>query len=307
MQNSILNWNDLFLFSQVVEHGGFTMAGDALGLPKSRVSRRIAALEQQAGTRLLHRSSRKLSLTDAGVALHQHCLNMLNEAQAGLEALQVRQSKPTGQLRVSMPVELAVLFSASLLPRFMAAYPGIRLTLIATNRSLDLVEDRIDVAVRGLGVESRLEASSLVQTYACASEWINVCSPKYLGSVGKLEQPEDLAAAEYLSYVPNKQVAGPLKLLATDDRPITVETNIRLESNDLAVLKQAALGGLGIAGLPLYLCQDDLDTGRLVQVLKPWRPSNGQLLVIFPSRRGMSAAARTLVEFLKANLGKVVA
>lgn len=306
MQNSTLNWNDLFLFSQVVEHGGFTMAGDVLGLPKSRISRRIAALEQQAGTRLLHRSSRKLSLTDAGIALHEHCLNMLSEAQAGLEALQVRQSEPTGQLRVSMPVELAVVFSASLLPRFMAAYPGIRLTILATNRSLDLVEDRIDVVVRGLGVDNRLEASSLVQTHACTTEWVMVSSPTYRSTIGKLDEPEDLSSVQYLSYVPNKQAAGPLKLLTTDDRAITVQTNVRLESNDLAVIKQAALGGLGIAGLPLYLCRDDLAAGRLVRVLTSLRPRSGQLLVMFPSRRGMSAAARTLVEFLKANLGKVV-
>ncbi|MDD0812813.1 LysR substrate-binding domain-containing protein [Curvibacter sp. RS43] len=303
-----IEWNDLFLFTQVVEKRGFTAAGEALGIPKSRVSRRVAHLETQLNTRLLNRNSRRLSLTEAGQVLHAHCLAMVDEAQAGVQALQHRLERPVGKVRLSLPVALADLMASEVLPRFLAQCPEVQLEVLATNRSLDLIDEQIDVVVRGVGVEPWFNSSSLVQACVCTAQWALVCSPDYLQRQGPVDTLRSLSAADTLLYGPQrKPMEDQLRLIAATGEIETLPVSVRLQSDNLSVLRRAALAGLGVCGLPLYVSQDDLRSGRLCTVLPGWRPQAGHLVVLFPSRRGLSAAARALIDFFKQALPPLVA
>lgn len=302
MSNMNVEWNDLFLFLQVVERKGFTSAGDALGIPKSRLSRRVTLLEARVGTRLLQRSSRRLSLTDAGQALYAHCQVMLKEAEAGIAAVQQRSARPMGKVRVSLPVGLSEMVAGTLLPRFLQCFPDVQVTLLATNRSVDLIAEQVDVVVRGVGTAQGLDTSSLVQACVCTVPWSLVCSPAYLTQIGPLNSLADLAQANLLLYSPNDEDDTQLRLIDEQGVVHTLPMPIRLQSDNLGVLRQAALSELGLCGLPSYLCADDLAAGRLVSVLPGWRPKAGHLVVLFPSRRGLAPAARALVDFLKTEL-----
>src|SRR5450830_1271132 len=289
MINSSVDWNDLLLFLQVVERKGFTSAGEALGIPKSRLSRRVTLLEARLGTRLLQRSSRRLSLTDAGQALYAHCQVMLKEAEAGIAAVQQRSSRPMGKVRLSLPVGLAEMVAGTLLPRFLQCFP------------------EVHVVVRGVGTALRLDTSSLVQACVCTLHWSLVCSPAYREKIGPLSSLGDLEQADLLLYTPDDEGDTDLRLIDEQGVVHTLPMPIRLQSDNLGVLRQAALSDLGLCGLPSYLCAEDLASGQLVSVLPGWRPMAGHLVVLFPSRRGLAPAARALVDFLKTELPLLMA
>lgn len=307
MINMSIDWNDLLLFLQVVEHKGFTSAGDALGIPKSRLSRRLTLLEARLGTRLLQRSSRRLSLTDAGQALYAHCQVMLREAEAGIAAVQQRSTRPMGKVRLSLPVGLSEMIAGTLLPRFLQCFPDVQVAVLATNRSVDLIAEQVDVVVRGVGTALRLDTSSLVQACVCTVPWNLVCSPAYLAKIGPLDSLGDLEQADLLLYTPNDEGDTELRLIDEQSVVHALPMAIRLQSDNLGVLRQAVLSDLGLCGLPGYLCADDLASGRLVSVLPGWRPMAGHLVVLFPSRRGLAPAARALVDFLKTELPVLMA
>jgi DNA-binding transcriptional LysR family regulator len=298
-----LDLNDFYLFAQVVERQGFTAAGDLLGIPKSRISRRISQLEANLGVRLLQRTSRRLSLTDAGQELYVHCRAMVAEAQAGVETLRTRQSEPSGQVRISLPVAITDIVLADLLPRFMLRHPKVQLRIQSTNRQVDLIEENFDIVVRGVTVS--LESSSLVQVKLCTASWSLVSSPAYLAQTGPVEDvgrlPElDLLLHESINETPVVRLIGP------DDQVISTPVRARLQSDNALVLKQAVLAGAGIAILPLYACTNELKSGTLRVVLPGWRPKDGQLVVLFPTRRGLIPAVRALVDFLKVELPPLV-
>ncbi|NTX29894.1 LysR family transcriptional regulator [Burkholderia pyrrocinia] len=294
--------NDLYLFAKVIEHRGFTAAGDALGVSKSHISRRITDLEARLGTRLLQRTSRKLSLTDAGEALYVHCRAMIDEALAGEEAVRRRTAEPSGLVRASMPIAITDIVLAGLLPRFMARYPKVRLALQASHRQVDLVDEHIDVVVRGLGFD--VESSSLVQVPLCTARWGLVASPAYLAQRAPIDMPDALPEDDFLIHAPIGDPAAALRLIGADADADVVTRTIRprVQSDNVATLKEAALAGMGIASLPLYACRAELASGTLRVVLPAWRSREGRLALLFPTRRGMMPAVRALVDFLKEEL-----
>lgn len=293
--------NDLYLFTQVVERRSFTAAGDALDMPKSSISRRISQLEERLDTRLLQRTSRRLSLTDAGQELYVHCAAMVAEAMAGEAAVRQRHAEPTGMVRASLPVAIADLVLARLLPGFMLKHPKIRLIVQATNRRVDLIEENIDVVVRGVNAE--MESSSLVKANLCTTRWVLVASPIYLAQTGQINTIQALAEADALLYAPMNGTEIAWELFDDDDqrRELPIK-KLRLQSDNLSILKETVMAGMGVAALPLYLCTDALEAGTLSLVLPEWRPKAGHLVVLFPSRRGLAPAVRTFVDFLKIEL-----
>jgi DNA-binding transcriptional LysR family regulator len=296
-----IDLNDLYLFAQVVERHGFTAAGDALGIPKSRISRRIAQLEMRLGSRLLQRTSRRMNLTDAGQELYRHCTAMIAEAHAGEDAVRKRLDEPTGMVRASLPVAIADIVLARLLPRFMLKYPKVRLTVQASNRRVDLIEENIDVVLRGVGVEQ--ESSSLVQVSLCSVCWALVVSPIYLAQSGPIDNLETLARTDALFYGPINENEVVWRLLGSGDAHHKIAIGrLRLQTDNLSTLKEATLAGMGVSNLPLYACTAELTAGTLKVVLPEWRPKAGHLVVLFPSRRGLAPAVRAFVDFLKAEL-----
>ena len=292
--------NDLYLFAQVIEHHGFTAAGEALGVSKSHISRRITDLEAKLGVRLLHRTSRRLSLTDAGEELYAHCRAMIAEAQAGEEAVRRRTAEPSGLVRASMSVAITDIVLARLLPRFMLRYPKVRLAIEASNRQVDLLEEHVDVVIRGLGFD--VELSSLVQAPLGTVRWGLVASPVYLAESGTIGKPDALPRDALLIYESISRPVTVLRLIGANGDVSTQTIQPRLQSDNIAALKEAALAGMGIASLPLYACTREIEMGTLSLVLPEFRSREGRLAVLFPTRRGMMPAVRAFVDFLKDEL-----
>jgi DNA-binding transcriptional LysR family regulator len=161
--------NNLHFFVQVVQRRGFTAAAEVLGVPKSRVSRHIAELEESLGARLLQRNSRKLELTEAGSEFYGYCVSMMEQARAAHIAMQHRVGAVAGKLRVSVTVAVADLLLTKVMPAFLSKYPQLSVALQATNREVDLIDERIDVAVRGMKADPI--ASDIVQTRICTIRW----------------------------------------------------------------------------------------------------------------------------------------
>src|SRR5438128_2250181 len=184
--------NNVHFFVQVVERRSFTAAADALGVPKSRVSRHVAELEESLGTRLLQRNSRKLELTEAGSEFYGYCVAMMEQAQAAHIAIQQRVGAVAGKLRVSVTVAVADLLLTKVMPAFLSKHPQVGVVLQATNREVDLIDERIDVAVRGM--RAAPVASDIVQSPICTIRWGLLASPAYLAT-RPIKAIEDLGEA----------------------------------------------------------------------------------------------------------------
>jgi DNA-binding transcriptional LysR family regulator len=291
--------NNIHFFVLVVERRGFTAAADALGVPKSRVSRHIAELEESLGTRLLQRNSRKLELTEAGSEFYGFCLSMMEQARAAQLAMQHRVGAIAGKLRVSVTVAVADLLLTKVMPSFLSKHPQVSVALQATNREVDLIDERIDVAVRGMRADP--VASDIVQAGICTIRWGLLASPAYLAAKA-VNTIEHLGDADALMYQTLDTVDPAWQLYDEANVEVHQRTHVRLQSDNLAVLKGTALSGMGVCELPLYACREELAAGTLKQVLPGLRPRFGRLALLFPSRRGLTPAARTFADHLKASL-----
>jgi DNA-binding transcriptional LysR family regulator len=287
--------NDMVFFAEVVDRGGFAAAGRSLGVPKSRVSRRIGELEGRLGVRLLQRTTRKLSLTEAGEIYHRHCVAMREEAEAADEALARVQSEPRGTVRVTCPVTLAQTTLGPILPRFLSAHPQVRVEMQVTNRVVDLVQEGVDVALR---VRANLDDSgSLVVKNLGPTLGVLVASPQLLQRFGRPSAPESLQDLPTLAMSAADGRAS-WRLMGPRGEAFELQHRPVYTADDLLVLKLAALQGAGMTVLPDYLCVDEVREGLLVPVLPGWSPPAAKVLAVFPSRRGMVPAVRRFLDFL---------
>lgn len=291
--------NDMVYFAEVVEHGGFAAAGRALGIPKSRLSRRVAELEEQLGEQLLQRSTRSLSLTPAGEIFLRHCIAMRDSARAAVEAIAQVQDEPRGTVRLSCPVTLAQSTVGPLLPRFMQRYPLVRVEMRVLNRAVDPVEEGVDIALR---VRSEIEDSATLAAKSfTTSSLILVANPAQLQRQGPVKSPEDLARLDTLamSSADGKNVWA---LESRDGQSFLHVHEPRYVADDLHTLLFAALEGTGAALLPDYMCREHLQAGRLIEVLPGWGPPIGITHAMFPPRRALMPAVRVLLDFLVEHL-----
>ena len=287
--------NDMLYFAEVVDRGGFAAAGRSLGLPKSRISRRIAELETRLGVRLLQRTTRKLSLTEAGERCHRHCVAMREQAEAAVDAVAEVQSEPRGTLRVACPVTLAQTTVGPVLPLFLARYPHVRVDMRVSNRVVDLVEEGVDVALR---VRSSLDNSgSLVVKNLGLTYTLLVASPTQLLRQGRPSTLADLAQLDSVSMSATDERES-WKLVGPGGQTHEFVHRPRYVADDLLTLKMAAVRGTGICLLPDYMCRDELLDRRLVEVLPGWAPAPGIFHAVFPSRRGLAPAIRRFLDFL---------
>ena len=291
--------NDMLYFAEVVDRGGFAAAGRALGIPKSRLSRRVAELEARLGVRLLQRTTRKLSLTDAGELYHRHCVAMREDAEAAEEAVSQVLTEPRGTIRVTCPVTLAQSTIGRLLPRFLERHPHVRVDMQVDNRVVDLVQDGIDVALRvrpTLDDSGSLVVKNLGTTYA-----LLVACPRLLARVGGVASPEELHKLPTLAMSAADGRAS-LKLLGPGGRSFELQHRPCYTANDLMTLRFAVLEGTGICILPDYMCVDEVAQGLLVEVLPGWAPPPAVVHAVFPSRRGLVPAVRRFLDFLGDNM-----
>ena len=294
--------NDLYYFAAVVDHGGFAAAERALGIPKSRLSRRISALENELGVRLLQRSTRRFAVTDVGQSVHRHAQSMLAEAQAAREAVDRLSAEPRGVVRVGVPVSLAQQQMPQLLPEFLARYPQVRVQLHVSNRRVDLINEGFDVAIR---VRNRHDDDgSLVMRSVGQIPELLVASPKYLAGMGRPQMPGDLAGHVTLSM--GEDEARQYWELQRDGETTRIELKPRVAGFDFPMLMALAKQGIGITLLPETLCADAVRSGELEVVLPEWRLPQGIAHLVFASRRGLLPAVRVFIDFLAERMPKLI-
>jgi DNA-binding transcriptional LysR family regulator len=290
--------NDLYYFAKVVEAGGFAAAGRMLGVPKSRLSRRIAELEERLGARLLQRTTRQLKLTSVGERYLRHCQAMLLEAEMADEVVASLSSEPRGRLRVSCPVGLAHEFLPQVISSFLQAYPHVQLDMVLLNRRVDLITEGIDVALRVR--EPWDEDPGLVTRRLREAKAILVASPALLLG-NTIASPDDLVALPVLGALEADRMVH-LRLLDEQGNKRDLVLEARLGIEDFVVRKATAVAGLGFTLLPLMHCEAELASGELVQLLPDWSLTGGWLQAVYPHRRGVLPAVRAWIDHLVKSL-----
>ena len=287
--------NNLYFFAKVVDFGSYTAAAKALGLQTSKLSRRIAALETELGVRLINRTTRRLSLTEAGKTFHRHCLALLDEAQAAKDAMSQILASPQGLVRVACPTGLLQGGVADILAHFLAKHPRVRIALDATNRRVDVVDEGLDIAMRVR--KPPLEDSDLVMRAFGPDEMILVASPELIAAYGKPQTLEDIGRMPTLSMA-SADERSTWRFLGMDGEPAELTHSPRLGTDDLFTLRRAALLGIGAALVPHLIVAKDLEHGALIRLLPSLKAHTGIMHAVFPSRRGMVPAVRSLLDSL---------
>ena len=291
----MLDLNDLYYFAQVVDRGGFAPAGRALGVPKSKLSRRIAVLEERLGVRLIQRSTRHFSVTEIGQIFHAHCKAMLVEAEAAEEAIELTRSEPRGVVRVTCPVALLDVRVGRMIADFMVIYPRVEVHLESTNRRVDVVGEGIDLAVRVR--PPPLQDADLVMRVLGERSQCLVASADLLQRHGKPRVPADL------QQLPSMDLGTPRNehvwnLQGPDGAQAAIHHRPRLITRSMSALRIAAEAGVGIVQLPTMLVRDEVARGTLVRVVDDWVPRAEIVPVVFASRRGQLPSVRALIDFL---------
>ena len=287
--------NNLYFFAKVVDFGSYTAAAKALSLQTSKLSRRIAALETELGVRLINRTTRRLSLTEAGKTFHRHCLALLDEAQAAKDAMSQVLGSPQGIVRISCPTGLLQSGLADILARFLAEHPRVRIALDATNRPVDVVDEGLDIAIRVR--RPPLEDSDLAMRTFGPDAMILVASPELIAMHGEPRTLEDAARMPTLSMASTDERAT-WRFLGADGESAELTHRPRFWTDDLFTLRRAALQGIGAALVPRLLVANDLEAGALIRMLPSLQAHSGIVHAVFPSRRGMVPAVRALLDFL---------
>lgn len=292
--------NDLYYFVKVVDAGGFAAAGRLLGIPKSRLSRRIAELETRLNASLLQRTTRKLALTAVGERYLQHCQAMLLEAEMADEAVASLSAEPRGRLRVSCPVGLLQWKLDDVVSEFVANFPQISLEIILVNRRVDLINEGIDVALRVRDIGD--DDPSLIVRHLAPAHGLLVAAPALLESHSIIE-PQDLNKLPVLGAIEaDSKVHFQLKHLSGKRCDIAIDPRLAVDA--FPVRKAAALRGLGFTMLPLMNCREELANGRLVQILPDWSLPGGHLQAAYTHRRGTLPAVRAWIDHITAVFDK---
>lgn len=297
------DFNDLQFFTAVVLNRGFSAASRALKVPKSRISRRVALLEERLGVRLLDRTTRGLGLTQVGQQVFEHAHAAVIEAEAAEEAALRMQAEPRGLVRLSCPLGLQGAIAASMAD-FLGTHPLLRLQCVITNRRVDLIHDVIDIAIR---VRERLDTDADLQVKRIGiSRRILVASPRLLADKGEPATSAELPAFPILHQ--EQQGTNTWFLTTENGDTSSVAIEPRLATGSFDVLIAAACQGAGIVLLPAAQCRDALASGALVPVLPQWSGVDGIVHLVFASRRGMLPSVRAVIDFaataLKSSTGQ---
>lgn len=285
-------FDEMYTYVRVVEAGGISAAAERLGIAKSAVSRRLQELENRLDVQLLQRTTRRIHLTDAGREFYQSCLRILDEVEEAELAMQSGQQSLAGRLRINAPLSLGVRHLLPVLQLMQAQHPQLVIDIDLDDREVNMIEEGVDVLLR----VGRLEDSSLIARRLCPIRFVYCASPDYLTRRGEPKQPADLSAHDGVGYnlVPETQ-QWPLGLV---QGRLLHKPHIGISSNNSDMILKATEAGLGLAMLPTFVCHEALATGRLVPVLREFRPPPLELYALYTSRRHLPQRVRALLEFL---------
>jgi DNA-binding transcriptional LysR family regulator len=285
-------FQEMRAFAAVVDSGSFVKAAQALETSKTAVSRLVGELEERLGVRLLHRTTRRLSLTEEGEVFLERCKELLEGLEAAEAEITAHAGEAIGLLRANVPVSFGMAYLAALWPAFMQLHPKVALEISLSERVVDLVEEGYDLAVR----IAQLPSSSLVSRKLASTRLVLCASPEYLARRGMPTHPAELSAHEVLAY----------NLLATGDQwqfdgpngPVTVKVSPRMRTNSGVTCCAAARQGRGLVLQPTFLVGEDLLSGALVEVLPEYRSIELGVYVVYPSRKHLSPKVRAAIDFL---------
>ncbi len=284
---------DMRLFAAVADHGGITAAARVLGLSKSVVSRDLAALEKQLGTRLLHRTTRRVALTETGTLLATYARRAVEEMENAAAAIEATRDVPRGELRITAPFAFVRFVLAPRLVELRVRYPEIRLSIDPSVRVVDLVEEGLDLAIR----TGELPASSLVARRLASVPAILVAAPSYIERRSAPRTPRDLARHDLLDL--NRDLgASTWTLTGAGRRPQAVPVSPILAMHEPGLLLDIAETGVGIAPLPEIYARAALATGSLVRVLSGYQRGVTPIHAMYPSRRILAPKVRVFVDFV---------
>lgn len=286
-----MDLNEIVVFARVVQAGSFTAAAAQLGMPKSTVSRKVSELEERLGSRLLQRTTRKLSLTDVGRTYYDYCARIVGEVEEAERAVGSLQGTPRGLLRITAPVNVS--FLGPIVSEFLERYPEVQIELFCTQRSVDLIEERYDLGIRA----GALGDSTLIARSLGTVRWFVVATRNYLKKHGRPRSPEDLKEHQCVLF--GAGTLGTVVNLERGDASVQVGVSPRLFVSDMDVLRTAVLAGLGIGVLPGFVCVEDLQARRLERVLRDWNVPATPVHVVYPSTRHISPKVKTFIEHLQ--------
>jgi len=298
MENDL---NNIRYFSSIVEHGSLTAASESLGVAKSMLSQRLASLEKELGVQLITRTSRRLRLTDVGKRYYAQCQVILNEVARASGIAESIRTMPRGKVRISCPVNFAQSALAPILASFQLKFPEVEVVLAITNRTAALIDEGCDFAVH---IGTSVKPSNLVTSSFNVGRELLVASPGLLLRFGIPRTPADLKSMPSAAgqQPPDQGGRYMWHLHGPEQVRQSVQHFPRLLTEDLWVIKESALMGCAVAALPPVLCRDAIDDGRLLLLLPEWALEESKVQLIYHSRRGLTAAARALIDYLSAQL-----
>ncbi|WP_111979800.1 LysR family transcriptional regulator [Algibacillus agarilyticus] len=287
--------NDLILFSQVIELGSFSKVAETNHLTNSVVSKRIARLEQDLGVQLLYRTTRKLTLTEAGRALAQRAKVVNQATLEAIEAVSGFGENITGHIKISVPTISGDLLLADAVAEFCQLHTGLTIDMSLDNRFVDLIEGGYDLVIRS----GHLDDSSLIARHIIDSEWVVCASPAYIRQYGLPAQPQNLAERNCLQYVYQTTGARDWEF-KSNKGSYFVKVSGGFSSNNAAALRKAALGGYGIAYLPRCLVYHDMQDGQLVDLFPSQVGKNLGVYAVYPFTKQLPNKIKLLIEHIKA-------
>ncbi len=285
-----MDYHNLFIFIKVMEKGSFLGASRALGMPTSTVSRRVQSLEESLGYRLLHRSARKLALTEAGELFYRRCQPLFAELEHATKSLDGELTSPSGELRITAPVSLSNELLDPWFFEFMEKYPKIRLELMLVNRNIDLMDEGVDIAFR-IG---EIKLKDWISRSLFHSRFTLCASPAFIEKNGELEHPSELAGLPLV--IPRRSPIWHFHHTGGEQISIGGESRVRVD--ELSTAAKAVVNGLGVGNLPNYVVDDLLKSGQLVRLLPEWEPSGREVQMLYPHRKYLPNKVRLFVEFI---------
>ena len=289
--------NDIYFFASVVRYGGFSAAARTIGVEKTRLSRRVSALERRLGVRLLQRTTRAIAPTEAGQRFFERCVATVEGAQAAHDSVAELREEPTGLVRLGSPVLLTQRCLAHVLPAYMKVHPRVSIFVEATDRTVNLIEERLDIAIRAQPVIE--DVAELVAKTLGDSKRVLVVSPTFLDHHGRPDSPADVPKFATVASIDDIFDRGARwNLTNLDNRAQQIELKPRLVTSDLRVRLQAAIRGIGIALLPEQVVSAPLKEGLIERVLPEWSGAKNILHLVYPTPRGMLPSVRSLIDYL---------
>lgn len=288
-----MDLNDVAVFVKVVQAGSFTQAAKLLDAPKSTVSAKVAALERRLGVTLLQRTTRKLSVTEEGDAFFRSCATALGEIEAAEALVSHGRKTPQGRIVVTASIDTGARFMPQFLKRFLAKYPDVEVSMILTNRYVDLVGEGVDVGIRA----GELKDSSLMAKRLGTSYMALFAAPSYVRQHGEPQQPSELAQHACLRF---SAANTPDWQLLKGKQRASVKVPTKLAADDLTTVKELAVHGHGIALLPTLFTHEDVQKKRLVRVLPEWHTQSHPLSLVYPAQRFQHARVRVFIDEIAA-------